>query len=608
MTKKHLVIGIVFIFISLICLFALPYLVPSNQVAISASYDYGFNNSAGMLLLALFSVIIIVVLLFYNKKNRLNVYIFVDNFQEVVLNKIFLITASLTVMGCGILWVILGRDSYGIIESGYFIPHIYDISWGKAIYRDFNFAYGPLLLYIPYFIYKLFSFLGISISDGYIIALMVNQLLGLYFLFYVLTFFNFSGKEKDRIFILIAVLSFPFSTGLNYTLFRFISPFFCFILLRQIERDVRVNQFLYLFLSSVLPMIILLISPELGLSFYFTFFVYMFITAVITKRKYYFLQIGVLFFSLILLAYLLPDMFKQITGFLSGGLNWPFVPSLLLMFFFIVVFVVSAGVGVCIGNVKANLFSLSFVLLAFSLIPGALGRCDPGHVFFYGLFIFIIAYSYLRIYLKQKLFKIIGFVFIISLFSIYPYMIKMYIPLYIRSMGKYLEKIDAFPSWVVSIGNFLDIDVNEKLKKRKLRSADALEKEFKNIDNITMPFVTGDYYILLNNLKKYVPLFYLSPGYVGSKYAVDRHLKEIQEKEPDYLLLPDKWNEISYPGDYGIINILFCTYYPLVPKKNGNTLYDPFIDYVFSEYSYVKNITDYMLYKKIHNRGISEDK
>lgn len=89
------------------------------------------------------------------------------------------------------------------------------------------------------------------------------------------------------------------------------------------------------------------------------------------------------------------------------------------------------------------------------------------------------------------------------------------------------------------MGNYLGIDVNEKLRQRKLRA---------DIDNITMPFADGNYYISLNALKKYVPLFYLNPNSVGSKYAVDKHLKEIKEKRPQYLLLPEKWNEINYPS------------------------------------------------------------
>jgi hypothetical protein len=599
MTKKYITIAaILFIFVFLMCIFTVPYLFPSNQIAISASYDYGFNNRVGMLLLALFSLIVIFVSFFYSEKGKLHVDIFVDNFPGIVLNKVFLSVVGFTFIGCSILWIILGRESYGITESGYFIPRIYDISWGRVVYRDFDFAYGPLLLYIPYFIYRLFSFLGITISDGYIITLMINQILGLYFLFYVLTFFNLSGKEKDRIFIIIAIISFPASVGLNYTLFRFIFPFFCLVFLQRIERNTKINPVIYVFLSAVLSMIILLISPELGLSFYFTIFVYIFIMAFLTKRKYYFLQIGVLASSLVLLVYLWPNMFKQITGFLSGGLNWPFVPSLFLLFFFLAVFVVSAGIGIQLKNIKTYLFSLSFVLLAFSLIPGALGRCDPGHVFFNGLFIFILAYSCLHKYLKQKFFKIIGAIFIISLFSFYPYMVKEYIPAYLGSMGKYLEKVDTVPSWIISMGNFLGIDVNEQLRKRELRSINSLEKEFADIDNITMLFADRNYYIPLNALKKYVPLFYLNPNNVGSKYAVDRHLKEIEEKRPQYLLLPEKWNEVNYPSDYGIINILFCTYYPLVPKKNGNSLYDPFVNYVFSEYGYVKNIANYMLYKK----------
>jgi hypothetical protein len=551
-----------------------------------------------MFLLALFSLVVAIIF-FYNKNEKLQVNIFFNDVQRRFFDKAFLIVVGLTVIGCAVLWFVLGRNSYGIIEAGYFIPHIYDLSFGKTVYRDFEFLYGPLLLYMPYLIYKLFSFLYISISDGYIIALTINQVIGLCFLSYVLAFFNFNNKERNIIFILIAILSFPASIGLNYTLFRFTSPFFCFVFLWQIEKNAKINPFIYICLSDILSLMVLLVSPELGTAFYFTFLVYIFITALITKLKIYFLQMGVLFFSFVLSVYLWPDMFKGVTGFFSGGLNWPFVPCLTLIFFFIAVFVVSAGAGIQLKNIKTNLFYLSFMLLAFALIPGALGRCDPGHIFFNGLFLFILAYSFLRTYLRQQFYKVIGVIFIISLFSIYPYMAKYYIPAYMSSMGSHLEKLDAVPPWIISAGNYLDIDVNEKLRQRRARSFNSLEKNFENIDNITMPFVYGgEYYVPLNLLGKYTSLYYLNPGFVGSKYAVDKQLSDIKEKKPQYLLLPDTWENITSPADYGVINVLFFSYYPAVQKRNGNILYDPFIDYISSEYSYVRSIENYMLYKK----------
>jgi hypothetical protein len=178
-------------------------------------------------------------------------------------------------------------------------------------------------------------------------------------------------------------------------------------------------------------------------------------------------------------------------------------------------------------------------------------------------------------------------------------MIKMYIPGYLSSIARYIEKVNVVPSWITSMGAYLGIDVDEKLHRRKLRSISSLEVEFSNIDSVAMPFGNNAYYIPLNILGKCVPLFYLDPNSVGSKYAVDRHLEEIKEKTPQYLLLPKEWEAISSPSDNkAIINLLFCTYYPAVPKKNRNTLYTPFVAYISSNYYYIKNIENQMLYKR----------
>jgi hypothetical protein len=74
---------------------------------------------------------------------------------------------------------------------------------------------------------------------------------------------------------------------------------------------------------------------------------------------------------------------------------------------------------------------------------------------------------------------------------------------------------------------------------------------------------------------------------------------DIKEKKPRYLLLPQEWEKINLPDDSrNLINILFCTYYPVVPKRNGNIIYDSLIGYIHSNYNFDRDIEAYVLYKK----------
>jgi hypothetical protein len=590
---------VLFVLIALVCIFTIPYLFPSNQISISASYDYGFNNFIGILILGFFSLLILIFSFFKNRTYNKKIDVFIDEPKKKIVNKVFLIVAGITLVGCCLLWFVLGRDSYGLMESGYFIPHIYDLEFGKKAYLDFEFIYGPVLLYVPYFIYKLFSFISLSISDGYIITLMINQLLGLYFLYYILSFLDISEKRKNGAFITIAIFSFPISVGLNYTLFRFVFPYFCFVFLWRIERKAIAS----LIFSAILPILVILTSPELGLALYFSCFIYTVIKFILSRSKIYLFHICILISSFFLVLLLLPDMFKSTSGFISGGMNWPFIPSITLIIFFIAVFLLSRGIGIQLCNLNKYLFTLSFILMAFVAIAGALGRCDPGHVFFYGLFIFILAYAQIGIYSKRLCF-ISGIVFgAVFLFSLYPYAIKMYIPAYGYSVMKNLGKLDDLPSVVISMGNIWGIDIDEKIKTRQTRGVLNYEESFADVNDVTMPFADNEIYIYLNKTKKYNDLYYRNPKSINTDYANKRNLMELQEKNIEYLLLPQEWKELTALSDYSGINLLFITYYPAVQKRNGNIIYNQLLEYVANNYEYVKNIGSYFLYRKIDKQS-----
>jgi hypothetical protein len=143
---------ILLISITITCVFTIPYLFPPNQISISASYDYGFNNRVGIIMLALASLLILVFSFLWVNPNKIEIDFFNDLTKRVTLNKTFFIGVVFTIIGCGVLRYILGKDSYGIGESGYFIPRIHDITSGKTIYKDFDFIPGPIFLYFPYFV------------------------------------------------------------------------------------------------------------------------------------------------------------------------------------------------------------------------------------------------------------------------------------------------------------------------------------------------------------------------------------------------------------------------------------------------------------------------
>jgi hypothetical protein len=599
MEKKHIIGIVLFLVIALSSIFTIPYLFPPTEISASASYDFGFNNRLGMFLLAFFSLIIFGLSFLKNTESQKT--IIADRPSKKIMTPLFFIVTGITIVGCFGLWIIVG--SYGIMDSLYFIPHLYDLSFGKKIYQDFEFFYVPVLLYFPYLIYHFFSFLHISISDGYMIALTLNQVLGLYFLQYVLSFFNFTSKERNFIFLFIALYSFPYITGINYTLFRFVLPVFCFMLIRQV--DLHKKNTIANILVSILPVTVILTSPELGIALYFTLFVYKGIDYFYTGKKTDLISIGIFILSLFLLGYFLPEMFLGIFGFTSGGMNLPFVFSLPLVLFFSAIFFVSWNIGIQIHDIKNHLFELSFMLLTFAFIPGALGRCDPCHLYHYGLFIFILAFAFIRLY-SRKIKIAFGITWAITSLTIYTWEVFVYYPPD-DILPNIIKSDTFFSSGIVTLGNIYGVDVGartQKINERRNLIQNELSENIGNIENITMPFTSNDNetYIFLNKSGKYVSLYYNNPGWYGTKFASERMLKDLKEKQIEFLLLPVRWDycDKKHFEDNNSINPIFCTRYTVQIKRNGSVIYSPLINFIQENYEYDRNIGEYLLYKKIN--------
>jgi hypothetical protein len=410
----------------------------------------------------------------------------------------------------------------------------------------------------------------------------------------VVSFLNISKKEKSIIFIVIAVLSFPITYGLNYTLFRFVFPFFCMVFLRQIEHKTKTN----FILSILLPLLVVLTSPEMGIAFYVSYSVYLGIAYYFSRKTIGLVKLVAIVLSLIFSFFCLPDMFLSVLGFGSGSFNWPFVLSLALVLFFVGIFIVAWGIGIQLRGIKTHLFPLSFTLLAFSLLPAALGRCDPGHIFFNGMFIFILAHTIIRTY-SRKLCYFAGTTSIIIIaVSLFYYPVKNYIPTYASSWVGNYGLPDKVPAWIVSLGRVYGLDVEGKMQNRKLKIKFNYNDSFANIDNITMPFADNDIYISLQKSQKYISLYYKNPGHIGSKHAFEKNLNDMKEKNIKYLLLAEGWEEQNQPAGYGIIDPLFISKYTFPIKRNGNILFDPLIEYIKYNYTHVDDIGAYQLFLK----------
>jgi hypothetical protein len=159
-------------------------------------------------------------------------------------------------------------QTMGMVTGNYFLLRIDRLSLGQEPYKDFEYAYGILLIYLPKIITDLFHF-PTSVA-GYYISLTILNTLGIYFLYYVINSFNVAARKKAIIFFSIGLACIPISLGMNYTLVRFITPIASIMVLSRIIGTIREcfcqNCIFIAFAAVATSLLNFIISIEVGLA------------------------------------------------------------------------------------------------------------------------------------------------------------------------------------------------------------------------------------------------------------------------------------------------------------------------------------------------------
>src|SRR5262249_8424337 len=79
-------------------------------------------------------------------------------------------------------------------EAYYFLDRLYPLAAGMVPYRDFEFLYGPLLLYIPYWTSRI---LGVPLYPAYLAVFLLFQLIGLAMLWKIIGLANVPARTRS---------------------------------------------------------------------------------------------------------------------------------------------------------------------------------------------------------------------------------------------------------------------------------------------------------------------------------------------------------------------------------------------------------------------------
>lgn len=609
-------------------IFRLPFIVPSFVASNSESYILGFNNSvavAGILIaiglffvwgrLVFYEKIVILKNLFLNvqKESQLNLK------DPIFIGFILFYVFSIAILFFGL------QGPYYHGEADYFIKRIYLMDMGLFPYKNFEFIYGPFLLYLPFYLYKTLGIFGVSLRMSYFIFYGFASLVGVYLVFYLINKFSISKLNKKIIFFIMALLAWNLAFGLNYIVIRFLTSYVVLFYIHDFIRDktsfrfhgndyfaslscLPAGRFITLKISLMLVGAVLLeilISPEMGAIFFIALLIYMIFSVVYDRRKIFIL----LFYPLLasFLIFILPQQYIQAIIVFSGGYgHLPIYPSFpVLIYLFSLFFLLTILLNLI--NLKQDdnvpLYA-ALVVLVVLLIPPALGRADPGHIFWNGLGLFVLTFAVISKISRQyfKIYSILFFAIFFSAFLLIIYISESLPAALYSNLGKYVIPEKALFK-IASVFKFNLGEVKHVLDEQK----DTSKYDYSCLNkypSIAVPLrVDGVLFDYLAKTKKLNPEYYL---YFEDISGEDRVKKKIEDLDKNVFVLIPKKDFDSFsknePANYLAAGkeLSFLLLFPVnyEPKNKTIDLFKEFMTHLSVNYRKISMVGNYYLFKR----------
>ncbi len=433
---------------SLVAISYLPKLIPTQPTA-SDSFLFGYNNRVGVvLLLGLVGVAVVWT-------RGLNLQFLASSKSPPVSNFTLILALSAVFCGCVSMYMFAGHHS-GFGESFYLIDRVWLLLQGKIPYREIEFAYGPGLLYGPV-IFK--YLLPIDIAQAYYLFWLGNCLLGTFVLFKAVNLVDYSTNEKESIFLLLffAGLFGILRMGTNYTFLRFSCPIFFVLIIQNLFKDSGSwPRFRAVLASVAFTAILIMISPEIAIAYAFACLCICLFSR--TDRRIHrglTLVALLIAFTIVFWTALKLHILDTLLADGGGAISFPILIAPHILVFFAALFVCACYVFQRFRDQRID--DNTFGLIAFSIpmLAAALGRCDPSHVYWNGLAIFLASMCYVSHYKRAWRLYSIAFIFFsfmlpdLSEFHLFGESIKQ-----VRSFNAHLRGLPErqdfnalFPTW-----------------------------------------------------------------------------------------------------------------------------------------------------------------
>lgn len=349
--------------------FLLPYAAPV-QPSISDSYVTGFNNRVAVAMFLVGGFLVVAAT---------NGFISVPDARNRRLPRwSFWLVLGGTLAACVIWrhhrWPLLGPEaSYGL-ERQFHLDH------GQRLYRDFEYIYGPLLLYPGHWIKSAFH---VSTLAGYLVSLGLQWVVGMGMLWFVLAKTDLPTRYRYLVLVFFYFLSLQtmFSDGVNYTPMRSFCAASLALAVFLVWRSRR-NAWLTALCMALSMSIGVALSPEQGVSLIFGLSAYAVLLARYERAAFAPVVAG----SILVWGILIAGWGFRAGEFLStaasaaGGYNLPVLPSPVNVF---VLGTYLCGLGLLYRALRGrdmNSVAVPLALCGIPMLSSALGRCDNGHL------------------------------------------------------------------------------------------------------------------------------------------------------------------------------------------------------------------------------------
>ncbi len=369
--------------ILLVCfaVFVLPFLIPPPvRAVVSVANSAGFNNRVAGFAAAWASLLALAIFWRFSPTVPLP-----QTADCRPMSRRFILGWSLgttAITACGIL-LIYGAHVRYMSDYGYFIGQMSSAAdYGRKLYSEIEFPYGPLLFYPPIWIQGLFRWCARPLAAAYCFTYVAEEFGGLLLLAYVMQRLPIESQLRRWVFIAMALFSLNGGFGVNYTFFRFATPFAIFLFS---VRGRRISIAAPLLLAGQL--ITLGISPEIGFGFGSALVGYSLLRAL--RREFRWLAIvpvPIVGFGLFLLV--AGKGYLHVLSLFSGG-AYSFIvePQLfVLLYLASLIWLAPAGLAAWRREERPDAdVLLGMYILGLALVPAAFGRADIGHVGYNGL-------------------------------------------------------------------------------------------------------------------------------------------------------------------------------------------------------------------------------